>query len=180
MRQSLDAVVTKRKQRISLSVSVVEGYHAGMSLAEQKIDLEAWLASGTLDFVCVQAWEQAQYLALARKYHVPYYSIQDQDSFKTPGGYRDDPEWQQEDRPDEDPLPGEELEEEPHLNNSLDPTEYDRGFLDRYRLGVDGVVLVNAGGKFARRLGHVKEMGERAGTGQIWGQRVGPGIKLIG
>lgn len=78
-------------------------------------------------------------------------AIQDQDSFNTPGGYRDDPEWQQEeeDRPDEDPLPGEEFKEEPHLNNCLDPNT---GFLDGYRLGVDGVALVNAGGKFACRL----------------------------
>jgi hypothetical protein len=157
----------------------VEGYHAGMSLIEQKIDLEAWLAVGVLDFVCVQAWEQAKYLALARKYHTPYYAIQDQDSFKTPGGYRDDPEWLQEDRPDEDPLPGEELEEEPHLNNYLDPTEYDQGFLDRYRLGVDGVVLVNGGGNFARRLGHLEEIAQRARSGQLWGQEIGPGLTLL-
>lgn len=179
IRQSLNKIATKKGQKLALSASVVEGYHAGMSLIEQKIDLEAWLASGALEFVCVQAWEQAKYLALARKYRTPYYAIQDQDSFKTPGGYRDDPEWQQEDRPDEDPLPGEELQEEPHLNNYLDPVEYEQGFLDRYRLGVDGVVLVNGGGNFARRLGHVEEMAQRARVGQLWGHEIGPGLTVF-
>ncbi len=178
IRQSLDRVAQAKGRKMALSASVVEGYHAEMSLAQQKIDLEAWLASGTLNFVCVQAWDQAKYLALARKYHTPYYSIQDMDSFKTPGGYRDDPEWQQEDRPDEDPLPGEEFEKEPHLNNNLDPTEFDRGFLERYRLGVDGVMPVNAGGNFVRRLGHIDEMAARVKSGQVWGQEIGPALTL--
>jgi hypothetical protein len=179
IRRSLDEAAGKKGQKLALSASVVDGYHAGMNLAEQKIDLEGWLASGVLDFICVQAWEHAKYLALTKKYHTPYYAIQDQDSFKTPGGYRDDPEWRQEDRPDEDPVPGEELEEEPHLNNCLDPSEYDQGFLDRYRLGVDGVVLVNGGGNFARRLGHVEEMTQRTKSREIWGQEIGPSLTLL-
>ncbi len=167
--------------KIKLSVLVVDGYHAGMNLEEQRIDLEAWLATGAMDFICVQAWDQPKYLSLARRYGAAYYCISDQDSFNVPGGWRNDPDWQQEDRADEDPLPGEEFEAEPHLNSSLDPAEYDKGFLDRYRIGVDGVCVVNnfVGWRTMGRMGHVEEMAQRAKTGKIWGQEIGPGIEIL-
>ena len=36
-------------------------------------------------------------------------------------------------------------------------------------LGIDGVCLVNNGGNFIRRLGHVEEMAERVKAGEAWG-----------
>ena len=85
------------------------------------------------------------------------------------------PEWQQSERQDEDPLPGEEFEIEPHVNSSLDPVEYDRGFLERYKLGVDGACIVNSGIRELGRLGHIDEMTQRATTGQPYGQVVTQG-----
>lgn len=178
VRHALDRVAQEKRRKLVLSAQVVDGYHADTNLVQQKIDLEAWLASRTLDFVCVQAWDHRQYLSWARRYHTPYYLIHDQDSFKTPGGYRDDPEWHQDDRPDEDPVPGEELEEQPHVGNSLDPTEYDAGFADRYKLDIDGVCLVNGGGNFARRLGHVDEFTDRVQRGERWGQKIVSAIEV--
>jgi hypothetical protein len=176
-RQMLDEVGQKKGQRISLSALVVDGYHAHATLADQKIDLEAWLSSGDLDFIGVQAWEHAPYLILAKHYGVPYYALQDNGSIRTDGV---DPEWVQEDRPDEDPLPGEEFEEHPHLNSSLDPTEYDEVALRYYQMGADGFSLINnfVGMHSTNRLGHVEEMSQRVKTGAIWGQVVGPTIKI--
>lgn len=173
IRQELDRVTSAKGRRIALSASVVDGYHAFCDLSEQRIDLAAWLASGALDFVCAQAWDMAPYAALARRYGVPLYAIMDQESVDEPRGKRFDPAWQQEARPDEDPVPGEEVEDAPHVNSSLDPTEYDRGALRCYRTGADGIALVNAIGSYGRRLGHVDEIARRAATGEIFGQSVG-------
>jgi hypothetical protein len=183
-RRRLDVVASRKNRKLALSAMVVDGYHARrngrpMSLEEQKIDLEAWLASGTLDFICVEAWDHSKHLALAKRFHTPYYAIQDQESIKVPGGHLDDPDWLVEGHRDHDPLPGEELESQPPVNASLDPMEYDQAFLPRYRMGVDGACIVNGGGNFLRRLGHMKEMAERVKTGKVWGQRIGPRIKIF-
>jgi hypothetical protein len=180
-RRQLDAVGRNKRRRLALSAAVVDGYHAKMTLIEQRIDLEAWLAGGCLDFVCVQAWDHARYLAWAKRSHTPYYAVQDQNRFEVSVPSSLDPEWQQKERPDEDPLPGEERQSQPHVNSSLDPTEYDRGFLKRYQEGVDGVCLHNnfLGGRFTGRLGHLDEMAERARTGEIWAQVVGPAMRLL-
>jgi hypothetical protein len=158
--------------RIKLSALVTDGYHARATLEEQKINLNAWLSSGNLDVIGVQAWDHAKYLSLARHHGVKYFAIHDTDSFRFPPG--EDPQWRQTDRPDEDPLPGEELQSQPHLNNALDPTEYDEGFLKHYRLGVDGVCVINnfMGMRSTGRLGHVEEMWRRSASGEVWGQIV--------
>jgi hypothetical protein len=180
-RQQLDAVGRSKRRRLSLSAAVVDDYHAKMTLLEQRIDLEAWLAGGCLDFVCVQAWDHTPYLAWAKRSHTPYYAVQDQDRFEFHGGKVLDPEWQQQSRPDEDPLPGEERQAQPHVNSALDPIEYDRGFLKRYQQGVDGVCLHNnfLGGRSTGRLGHLDEMAQRARSGEVWGQEVGPTLRLL-
>jgi hypothetical protein len=178
IKQALDIVAQARGRKIALSAAVVDGYHAFCSLAEQKIDFEAWLATGMLDFVCVQAWDMAPFVALAQKYHTPCYAVMDQESVDDPRGKRFDPGWQQEARKDEDPVPGEEMEDAPHVNSCLDPTEYDRGALRYYRAGADGIAIVNAWGSNGRRLGHVDEMAQRTTTGDVFGQIAGPAITL--
>jgi hypothetical protein len=170
-RQDALHVSLTKKRKLTLSAQVVDGYHAQMNLIQQKIDVEAWLATRTLDFICVEAWDHREYLAWAKRHHTPYYMIND-GSFKTPRGSYDDPDFRQADRPDEDPLPGEELEEQPHVDNSLDPTEYDAGFMDRYKLGIGGVCLVNTEANFARGLGHIDEIADRVQSGERWGQKI--------
>lgn len=179
-RERLDAIGRAKGRRLALSAAVVDGYHAKMNLIEQRIDLEAWLSGNLLDFVCVQAWDHSRYLAWAKRARTPYYAVQDQNRFEVSATSGQDPEWQQAERPDEDPVPGEELAEQPHVNSSLDPTEYDRGFLARYREGVDGVCLHNnfMGGRYTGRLGHVDEMAARTRTGQVWGQSAGTPLRI--
>jgi hypothetical protein len=175
IRERLNAVAAAKGRKIALSASVVDGYHANATLAEQKIDLEAWLASGALDFLCVEAWDHRAYLATARRYGVPYYAISDNESIKSPRGWQGDPDW----AGAHDPLPGEEFLESPPVSSTLDPTEWEQYFLERYRLGVDGVCLHNASGSFIRRLGHVEEMAERIQNNQVWGQEPGLALKLL-
>jgi hypothetical protein len=175
IRQALDKVSQSKGRKLALSAMLVDGCHWKLSLLEQKIDLEAWLAAGFFDFVCLQAWEPtAKYIALAKRYGTPYYSIQDNESFKMPN----DPEWEQK-RP-EDEWASQEMLEQPFTECTLDPTEYDEGFLERYRLGADGVCLVNNmwGWRSTGRLGHVEEMAERVKSGEVWGQEVGPSLLL--
>ncbi len=176
IRRRLDAVASARGRRIALSASVVDGYHAACGLAEQRIDLAAWLASGALDCICVQAWDVAPYAALARRHHVPLIAILDQESVDVPGGKRADPAWQQATRPDEDPTPGEEYADAPHVNSTLDPTEYDRGALRAYRAGADGIALVNAFGAYGRCLGDADQIARRVATGAIFGQWTGASL----
>ncbi|MCX7669548.1 MAG: hypothetical protein N2439_05695 [Anaerolineae bacterium] len=170
IRLALERVARARRRPLALSASVVDGYHAFTDLAGQRIDLATWLADGLLDFVCVQAWDIVPYVALARRHGVPIYAIMDQESVDEPRGKRFDPAWQQPTRRDEDPLPGEELEEAPHVNSTLDPTEYDRGARRYYCAGADGIALVNAYGAYGRRLGHIEEIARRTTEGRIFGQ----------
>jgi hypothetical protein len=178
IRRALDGVEHTKGRKIALSASVVDGYHAFCSLAEQKIDLEAWLAGGLLDFVGVQAWDMTPFVAMAARYNTPCYAIMDQESVDDPRGKRFDPGWQQETRKDEDPVPGEEMEDAPHVNSCLDASEYYRGALRHYRNGAAGIGVVNAWGSIARRLGHVEELALRTATDEIFGQIVGPAIKV--
>lgn len=184
VRRHLDEVAARKGRKLVLSVMVVDGYQARdkghpMNLADQKIDLEAWLASRTLDFICVEAWNHSKHLALAKRFHTPYYAIQDQESIETPNGYRDDPTWQSAGRLPHDPTRREEFSPQPPVNSCLDPLEYNKAFLPRYELGVDGACVVNACGNFIRRLGHIEEMAEHVKMGTVWGQQIGSRIQIL-
>jgi hypothetical protein len=171
IRRAIDRCPSTKK--IALSVNVVDGFHAHANLAQQKIDLEAWLTTGVLDFICVEAYEHAPYLALARKHNVRYYAHQDNEP---PRGQTNDPEW----KDDHDPLPGEEFLESPPMPNSLDPLEWQKIAFDRYKEGVDGICIVNnfSGWKSTGRLGHVKELSARIAARAVWGQEIGPRIEF--
>jgi hypothetical protein len=173
IRQAIRQVADHNKQSIALSANVVDGFHAGTNLAGQKIDLEAWLKTGALDFICVEARDHGPYVALAKKYRTPYYAHQDNEP---PTGQTNDPEWQA----DHDALPGEEDQAEPHLNNTLDPVEWDKAALGHYAASAGGVALVNhfMGWRSTGRLGHVDEMNHRVETGAVWAQEIGPAIKI--
>jgi len=174
IRQALDKVARSKGRKLALSAMLVDGHIWKLTLLEQRIDLEAWLAAGYFDFVCLEAWEPtAKYIALAKRYNTPYYSIQDNESFK-----QNDPEWEQK-RP-EDEWASQEMLEQPFTERTLDPTEYDQGFLQRYRLGADGACLVNNmwGWRSTGRLGHIDEMAARVKSREVWGQEVGPALHL--
>jgi len=176
-KQELGKIEKQKGKTIALSAMVVDRCFSSLSLSEQKIDLEGWLASGALDFVCVQAWDFQAYVEGAKRYKTPLYAIQDNDSIRTPRGSRDDPEWGNWN----DPQPGEEHEESPRRISCLDPTEWEEAARKYYRAGADGIAVVNAfmNANFARRLGHVKEIEERFGQGQAWGHETGAKIVLL-
>jgi hypothetical protein len=143
VRAALDEVGRKKGRHLALSAIAVDGYHAGSTLAEQRIDLDLWMKSGDLDFVCVEAWDHSEYRRIAEKHGVPYFITHDNETIHYPGRFKD-PEWQQQDKADEDPVPGEELEEEPHLNSTLHPTEYYEFCLDRMaKYRPDGFCFIN-------------------------------------
>ena len=178
VRGHLDEVESRKGRKIALSAHVADAHYTGGDLASQKIDLEAWLATGVLDFISVETSDQAKYLAIARRYKVPYYASQDCDGFPL-----QDPElswpWSH------DPYPGDEFIGQEQFDRQfgagVDPTDYDRGFANSYQLGVDGVCLTNnyMGWRTIGRMGHREEVAERAGTGEIWGQEPGPAISVL-
>lgn len=176
IRAMLDEYEKKLGKKLAFSINLVEGYHARMSFEEQKIDFEAVLKTGTLDFICVQAWDVAKYSALAHQYHVPYYAIRDGDSVYYPNGSADDPLWVLADGgQQDDPVPGEELEEQPPIKNCFTPHELYLDFARKYRQGADGACIVN---RFMcsgciRRIGHVEEVCRRAEDQTIYGQEYG-------
>ena len=119
IRASLDKVARSKRQKLALSAMVVDGYHANMTLAEQKIDLEGWLSSRALDLVCVQALDHTQYLAWAKRHHTPYYLISEA-GMPEPFGKAVDPEYNK-GIADHDPLPGEEFQEQPSVADAFGP-----------------------------------------------------------
>jgi hypothetical protein len=187
-RLALDAVGRSKGGRLSLSASVVDGYHARrpdgtlLTLADQRIDLDAWTSKGLLDFVCVEAWDYGPHLGAARRAGIPYYHVMDGESIDVPGGFRDDPQWKLARKVQEDPVPGEELREEIVLNSSLDPSEYQRFAAKRLLEGGDGLCIVNQflGWRCLNRLGHAREMADWRDAGGVWCQRAGGGIRLEG
>ena len=185
MGEAVDRLTTQKKRKIQLSANVADGFRGDLSLVQQKVDLEAWLASGALDFVCVEAVEHTPYIALARRYRTPYYALQDNDP---PRGEGSSPHWEPGHDPfdgkhpwviGKDPLPGEEIETEPYVNDTLDPLEWQKIALDRQTEGADGILFANhPDWRSSNRLGHLEEMAQLAAKKQIWSQEVGQSIRV--
>lgn len=180
VRAELDRISQDKGKRLVLSATMVEGAHARdedrrmMTLEDQRIDFEGWVASGALDFVCVQTWRHDRYIGTAHRHGVRYYCEYDNVPPETPGGREDTPEWCDQ----EDPVPGEELHEQPPIVSSVDPLEMYRAALKQLRAGADGVSFMNFAGRSMGRLGHLNEMEELAAAGKIWGQTIGEPIVL--
>jgi len=185
VRQYLDKVQADKGRRLALSAHVAEEFYTGGDLASQKIDLDAWLGTGVLDFISVESRQHVKHIATARRHGVPYYASQD---WGVKGMFADED-------PDmpfpgdavgmHDPYPGDEFVEQHEFDKQfgqgVDPTDYDRCFSVRYTQGVDGVCLTNGPlWRSVGRMGHVEEMKQRAVTGAIWGQepgqRIGAGL----
>ena len=177
---AVSKIESQKNKKFQLSICAVEGYHSNLTLNEQKINLDKLLRSGLIDFVCIEAWDHTEYIKLAKKYGVSYYVLQDAESITVKGGWREDPDWKQGDRDNEDPVPGEEYEEQIPINSVLDPTEYDLAAKRYYDYGADGICIFNnmVGWRSQGRLGHKEELTERITSKNVWGQEVGPEISL--
>jgi hypothetical protein len=184
VRQALDGVEARTSRRLALSAHLADEFYTGGDLASQRIDLDAWLAAGVLDFVSVEARQPEKYLPIARLHGVPYFASQD---WGVKGMFPDED-------PDlpfpadaaglHDPYPGDEhveqREYDRQFGTGVDPTDYDRGFAVRYAQGVDGVCLTNGPlWRAVGRMGHVEELAQRAATGAIWGQEPGPAMEVL-
>ncbi len=180
VRESLDRVQAHKGRKLALSAHLADEFYTGGDLASQKIDLDAWLGTGVLDFVSMEARDQQKYLAIAKRHGVPYYASQD---WGVKGIFPDEDPDLQPPADLHDPYPGEEFIEQAKLDQRFgtgtDPTDYDRGFAVRYAQGVDGVGLTNGPQwRAVGRLGHVEELKRRGATGAIWGQEAGPRITI--
>jgi hypothetical protein len=183
VRASLDRVQACSGRQLALSAHVADEFYTGGDLASQKIDLDAWLATGVLDFISVEARQQEKYHAIARRHGVPYYASQD---FGVKGMFPDeDPDLPMpDDTPEHDPYPGDEFTEQDALDRQfgtwIDPTDYDRAFAVRYSQGVDGVCTTNTRcWRAVGRMGHIEEVKQRAATGAIWGQEPGSSMTVL-
>jgi hypothetical protein len=167
-----------RGRKIAFSVSLVEGYHAGTrTLMDQKIDFEALLRLGVLDFICLETYDIAPYAALAAARGVPLFGIADGESPHSPGGFRTDPLWRLPDGSmQDDPRPGEEFIEQPPLNSGSSPEEAALLEYDRLRQGCAGLCYVNRflGSLSLRQAGHTATMWENLKEGRVYGQEYGP------
>ena len=161
VRRELDRIGSGRDRRIEMSATLVEGFNARdehdnlLSLEQQKIDLEAWLASGALDFICVQTTQHEPLIAMAHRYGVKYFCQCGNGPLDDPEGGENVPEWCDAD----DPQPGEELMDQPPVSPCLDPLEIYEEALKYYRAGADGISFLNMGGRSLGRLGHIDEIG---------------------
>lgn len=180
VRAELDGIESAQGKTLALSATMVEGNHARgeggklLSLADQKIDFEGWMATGALSFVCVQTWRHERYIDVAHRYGVKYYCQYDEVPPDTPGGREDVPGWAEQ----EDPLPGEEKDEQPQIYSRVDPLEIYAAALKQLRAGADGVSFMNVDRRCLSRMGHLGELEQWVETGQIWGQKVGEAITL--
>ena len=185
MGEAIARLTAQKKRKIQLSANVADGFRGDLTLVQQKVDLEAWLATGVLDFVCVEAVEHAPYIALAKRYRTPYYALQDNDP---PRGEASNPHWEPGHDPFDgkhpwvighDPLAGEETEDEPYVNDSLDPLEWQQIAWDRQHEGADGVMLYDYPvWRSSNRLGHLEELEQLTAKRQIWSQEVGQTIRV--
>jgi len=182
VRGSLNKVQARKGRKLALSAQVADEWYTGGDLAAQKIDLEAWLATGALDCVSVEARNQEKYLSVAKRHGVSYYVSQGRGQV---GNFPDEDPALSERGFVGDPLPGDEHVEQGALDKKfgtdVDPTDYYRGFAIRYaQQGVDGVCLTNnfMGWRTVGRMGHIEEVKQLAVTGAIWGQEPGPKMTI--
>lgn len=176
IRSLVDAQREKTGRPIQFSMTFVDGYHAGKSLEEQKINFEALMRERLLDFVMVEAWDMKKYCDLAHRYKTPIYAVQDGESIYYPGGFRQDPLWKLPDgRQQDDPAAGEELLAQPDIRSCLTPGELNIA-LDRfYTAGADGAAFINRfmGDLTIRDSGCAARVKARAASGEIYGQLKG-------
>ena len=180
LREMTDRIGAEQNRKIKFSVSLVDGYHAHMSLKDQKIDYDGLVRSKLLDFVCVQAFDMKPYVESGGEFGLPVYAISDAEvpyrnehsmtdnpTFKTPDGNTVD-----------DPAAGEEFMEQPPIGSYPTPQELDMVFLMKYKAGAAGVYLCNLflGDPHLRRLGHVDELALFAKNNEFYGQTRGQHI----
>ena len=193
MRQRLDEVGKRKGKRLALAAELVDGMYS-IPLSQQTVDVEAWLASGALDYIAIEAQSMpsvltlstpektpAEYIALGKKLGVPVYPRNDR-KFSLPlsaeqcGGSTP-------------PVPpgiyslghdsywGDEFITDPmkHKGPECGPLHYQMGVLKHYDAGAEKVILSNGWradmGK--RRLGHIDDLRELNKKGFVFGQRNG-------
>jgi hypothetical protein len=184
LRETADRAAKERGRYVKLSVSLVDKYHARMSLGEQKIDFEALAASGLLDFVCLQAFDIRPFAETAHRYHTPVYGIREADiPFNATWAGFELPTWLLADGGEgDDPKAGEEFMEQPPIGSGGTPAEVTIGILNQYRGGADGICFHN---QFIddlqiRRCGHPEEIERRVLEGNlVYGHQYGQPIIML-
>lgn len=181
LRDIADGFSARRGKHIKVSLSMVEYYHAGCTLEEQAIDFSALAASGTLDFICLQAQHPAPYAEIAHKHGMKLYSILEETSPYYDSANKD-PLWA---LPDgtvlDDPCAGEEYAEHHPVMTAPAPFENYRSMDAFYREGADGTAKINdfLGTLYFRDCGHSDAVRRHAEDGTVFGQCAGEYLFLI-
>jgi hypothetical protein len=160
--EEIKTALLKCNPGLQISAVFVNGYHANMTLEEQKIDYPRLVQSGLLDFIALQTRDHTEFAALAHKAGLPYFAALDQDSPYHPF-WRLDPLWNDGSDSQEDPLPGEELRDRPPLQSANSALEKNMLAHKAYQQGADGLFLINdfMGERSMLHNGHVDEIQNR-------------------
>ncbi|MFC1452854.1 hypothetical protein ACFLSJ_05860 [Verrucomicrobiota bacterium] len=183
-RRRLDEVGCRKGRRLGLSAEVVDGYYVALSLSEQRVDLEAWLRTGALDYVCVEQTREPTrphppdhkidyYIALGRRLGVPVYPRQDSlmEGMQPPCAMDSVSPWVL----DDDGTWADLEEPEPVIHPYCGPMHYEKRILQLYEMGAERIGLSNRWGGWLtlRRLGHRDELEQRTRRGEVFGVRLG-------
>ncbi len=180
MRALADEFSEKKGRYIQVSLTMVDYFHAHCSLAEQAIDFEALVRSGTLDFINLQALRHGEYAHIAKSAGVKLYGVLEQTSPYYLHGDVADPLFP---LPDgtlvDDSCAGEEFKEPP-VGSVPAPFEQYRQAALMYEDGLDGVAFSNKfmGTLHYRDFGHSQEVMRRAEDFTVFGQSPGDYIYM--
>ena len=197
MRRRLDEVGKRKGKRLLLAAELIDGMY-NIPLPDQRVDVEAWLASGALDYLVIEAQDRPslwtiskpdksleEYVALGKKLGVPVYPRNDM-SFSLglpaeqcaggtptmpPGIYSlgHDAYW------------GDEFITDPMFEKHpvCGPLHYQMGVLKHYDMGAEKVLLSNRwrGELGMRRLGDAEDIRQLNKKGLVFGQREGQKLK---
>lgn len=194
MRRRIDEVGERKGKRLTIAAEFVDGMY-NLTLPEQRIDIEAWLASGAVDYIAIEGQDlpcyqrppdktPAEYIALGKKYGVPVYPRNDSlyvlgldpevcggsQPALPPGLYTigHDPFWGDEYNID---LMG-------NVGPRCGPLHYQMGVQKHYDDGAEMIVLSNVALAHlgSRRLGHPEHLRVLNAAGRVFGQLEGETI----
>jgi hypothetical protein len=197
MRRRLDEVGKRKDKRLLLAAELVDGMY-NIPLPDQRVDVEAWLTSGALDYLVIEGQEITygiidekpdksleEYVALGKKLSVPVYPRNDRKFLLglsaeqcgtstpplPPGIYSlgHDEYW------------GDEFITDPMAGKGPEcgPLHYQMGVLKYYDTGAEKVVLSNRwrAELGIRRLGNIEDLRELNKKGLVFGEREGQKVE---
>ena len=186
-RRRIEDAARRKGRRLWLSADLVDGYYANLTLTEQRVDLEAWLKTGVLDYICIEQTrhpavpyapdhDMQHYIEMGKRLGVPIYPRQDQlmPDMEKPCAMTSVRPWVL----DDDGTKADLQEPEPVIHPQCGPLHYQVQMERLYRMGAEKIELSNRWQSRLtnRRLGHRAETQARIRKGEVFGVRYGQPI----